>query len=131
MPNNRSMEHISPVESAIQIVGGLTALARLLGVAPPTVHEWKTGKRPVPVERCVAIERATESAVTRQDLRPDDWQDIWPELAVTQLENPSIDKDLDHFMAQAAQAGLIERRNAVRRAEDRAMRDALKAGQVV
>lgn len=30
---------------------------------------------------CVAIERATGGAVTRRDLRPDDWQDIWPELA--------------------------------------------------
>lgn len=31
-------------------------------------------------EICVAIERATDGAVTRQDLRPSDWQDIWPEL---------------------------------------------------
>lgn len=30
---------------------------------------------------CVAIERATFSEVTRKDLRPDDWQSIWPELA--------------------------------------------------
>lgn len=27
------------------------------------------------------IERATEGAVTRQQLRPDDWPLIWPELA--------------------------------------------------
>lgn len=30
---------------------------------------------------CVAIERATGGAVTRKDLRPNDWQDIWPELS--------------------------------------------------
>lgn len=30
---------------------------------------------------CVLIERATGGQVTRKDLRPDDWQDIWPELA--------------------------------------------------
>jgi DNA-binding transcriptional regulator YdaS (Cro superfamily) len=30
---------------------------------------------------CVSIERSTGGAVTRRDLRPDDWQDIWPELA--------------------------------------------------
>lgn len=32
-------------------------------------------------EICVAIERASEGTVTRRDLRPDDWRDIWPELA--------------------------------------------------
>jgi DNA-binding transcriptional regulator YdaS (Cro superfamily) len=84
MPNNLGMKQISPIEKAIQIVGGLTALARLVGVAPPTVHEWKTGKRPVPIERCLAIERATSGAVTRLDLRPDDYLDIWPELAEAQ-----------------------------------------------
>lgn len=30
---------------------------------------------------CVAIERVSGRAVTRQDLRPNDWEDIWPELA--------------------------------------------------
>ncbi|WP_235033965.1 YdaS family helix-turn-helix protein [Pantoea sp. 18069] len=29
----------------------------------------------------VAIERETCGAVTRRDLRPVDWQQIWPELA--------------------------------------------------
>ena len=30
---------------------------------------------------CVSIERATNGAVTRRDLRPHDWYSIWPELA--------------------------------------------------
>lgn len=30
--------------------------------------------------RCVAIERATSGAVSRRDLRPLDWREIWPEL---------------------------------------------------
>ena len=81
MPNNGGMEHISPIDKAAQVVGGLTKLAAMLGVAPPTVHEWKTRKRPVPVVRCVSIVRASNGTVTLQDLRPDDWQDIWPELA--------------------------------------------------
>lgn len=29
---------------------------------------------------CVRIERVTGGAVTRRDLRPDDWHQIWPEL---------------------------------------------------
>ena len=75
------MENISGIGLAIQTMGGLTALARSIGVSAPTVHEWKTLKRPVPVGRCIAIEHATNGVVTRRDLRPDDWQNIWPELA--------------------------------------------------
>lgn len=29
---------------------------------------------------CVQIELNSHNAVTRPDLRPDDWQQIWPEL---------------------------------------------------
>jgi DNA-binding transcriptional regulator YdaS (Cro superfamily) len=56
------------------------SLARRLGVPAVLISQWRTSTRPVPVIHCVAIERATNGAVTRQDLRPDDWQDIWPEL---------------------------------------------------
>jgi DNA-binding transcriptional regulator YdaS (Cro superfamily) len=58
-----------------------TALAQALKVSQPTVSDWSTGKKPVPVERCAQLERATGGVVTRKDLRPDDWQEIWPELA--------------------------------------------------
>lgn len=68
------------VQRASEAVGGKAALARLIGVTPPTVQQWATGARSVPIERCVAIERATKGAVTRKDLRPDDWALIWPEL---------------------------------------------------
>lgn len=60
--------------------GSQTQLARAIGVQPQLIWQWSTEVRKVPIERCVAIERATNGAVTRQDLRPDDWQDIWPEL---------------------------------------------------
>lgn len=52
-----------------------------LGVPAPLISQWRTNERPIPIERCVAIERATSGAVTRQDLRPNDWESIWPELA--------------------------------------------------
>lgn len=32
-------------------------------------------------ELCVSIEQATNGEVTRKDLRPDDWERIWPELS--------------------------------------------------
>lgn len=33
-------------------------------------------------ERCVAIELATKGKVNRKDLRPNEWEAIWPELLV-------------------------------------------------
>lgn len=61
--------------------GRQSALARLVGVHAPDVYRWANGTRVVPVRHCAAIERATDGAVTRRDLRPDDWARIWPELA--------------------------------------------------
>lgn len=59
--------------------GAAIALSRALQISQPTVSDWCNGKKRVPAERCVPIERATGGAVTRKDLRPDDWADIWPE----------------------------------------------------
>ena len=75
--------HVRMVEikRACELVGGISKMAAVLGISGPTVSQWCTGIRPVPIERCVAIERATDGAVTRRDLRPDDWHEIWPELA--------------------------------------------------
>lgn len=39
------------------------------------------GDKPVPVTHGAAIERFTDGAVTRQQLFPNDWPRIWPELA--------------------------------------------------
>ena len=55
-------------------------LARLLGVRPPVVHDWITGKKAIPAIRCKAIESITMGAVTCREMRPDDWRDYWPEL---------------------------------------------------
>ncbi|WP_323120012.1 transcriptional regulator [Burkholderia alba] len=68
------------IRKACDLVGGKAALARLLGVKPPTVQQWANGARPVAVDRCVAIERATKGAVSRIELRPDDGHLIWPEI---------------------------------------------------
>lgn len=57
------------------------AFAQTLGVSQGLVCQWIKGRRPISPERCVAIECATDGAITRQDLRPDDWQQIWPELS--------------------------------------------------
>ena len=55
-------------------------LARSIDVAPALISQWRHGVRPIPPERCVRIENATNGVVSRRDLRPDDWHLIWPEL---------------------------------------------------
>lgn len=42
---------------------------------------WRDGLRCVPTEKMALIEQACGGAVTRKEMRPDDWQEIWPELA--------------------------------------------------
>ena len=64
-------------------MGGTQQLAAAIGVTFQTVHQWRKdgeGSRPVPIGRCAAIEAATKGAVSRRDLRPNDWHLIWPEL---------------------------------------------------
>jgi DNA-binding transcriptional regulator YdaS (Cro superfamily) len=69
--------------------GRQTAIAKLIGCQPQLVWQWSRGVRPVPIERCTAIEQATEHAVMRWDLRPDDWHRIWPELT-TRPDAPAM-----------------------------------------
>lgn len=61
--------------------GRAAKLARALGVRPVMSTQWARGHKPVPVPRCMPIERATQGAVTRADLRPHDYLQHWPELA--------------------------------------------------
>lgn len=55
---------------AIEIAGGVTALASRLKTTPQVVNNWRARKS-VPPERCAEIEAATNGAVTREQLRPD------------------------------------------------------------
>lgn len=72
--------------TAIGVTKGVSELARLIGVSQSAVSNWRARGGLVPVEHCTAIERATAGAVTRRDLRPDDWHRIWPELASCEAE---------------------------------------------
>lgn len=72
------------LDKAIEIVGGVGKLAAAVGVVQGAVSNWRMRGSAVPVEHCATIEIATNGAVTRRDLRPDDWQKIWPELAKAQ-----------------------------------------------
>jgi DNA-binding transcriptional regulator YdaS (Cro superfamily) len=60
--------------------GRAAAMAKALGTHAPNVTDWAKGKRPVPIAYGAQIEQLTAGLVTRQDLFPEDWLRIWPEL---------------------------------------------------
>lgn len=51
----------------ISELGGVSRVARALGLAAPTVHGW----RRVPVWHCPDLERLHEGRITAESLRPD------------------------------------------------------------
>ncbi len=53
------------LKEAIDAAGGVTELARRIGIAQPSVSNWDQ----VPAERVIAVEAAT--GVARMRLRPD------------------------------------------------------------
>lgn len=56
-------------------------LARKCGTTRGHLQNVMYGQRPCAAELAVAVEQQTDGAVTRKDLRPNDWAAIWPELA--------------------------------------------------
>jgi DNA-binding transcriptional regulator YdaS (Cro superfamily) len=72
------MEQIHPFDKP----GVRAEIMAQLGVSHSVLSNWKN--RGAPVEQCAAIEQATNGQVTRQELRPDDWHLIWPELQPAQ-----------------------------------------------
>lgn len=67
--NAYTRRDMNAVSTAIDRAGGVSALARTLGISPPTVSQWRAGARPVPPDRCPDIEHAT--GVPCEELRPD------------------------------------------------------------
>jgi TorA maturation chaperone TorD len=90
----------SGLQEAINAVGGVTSLARALGVAQPSVSNWDR----IPAERVLAVESLTgvPRHVLRPDLYPQDQELVLPEedvartrlyrlLAVLLVEAPGQD----------------------------------------
>lgn len=68
--------------------GRKAAMAKALGIKPPNVTDWAKGERPVPKMYGALIEQITGGQVTRQEMFPDEWQQIWPELATKRRKKP-------------------------------------------
>lgn len=58
------------LRKAVELAGGVTALADKLGVGQSVVSNWLM-RESIPPQRCVEIETAVQGAVTRYELRPD------------------------------------------------------------
>lgn len=64
-------------------MGGAVQAAKKLCVSNyQTIQSWAT--KGVPVAYSATVERLIEGRVTRRELYPLDWQDIWPELATSE-----------------------------------------------
>ncbi|EEY78934.1 hypothetical protein HMPREF0012_01803 [Acinetobacter calcoaceticus RUH2202] len=72
----------------IDVLGGVTAVARLLGIAPSSVSGWKA----IPIDRKIRLAVIAEDLglVTRKELFPDSYQDIWIELRPRNATNKNI-----------------------------------------
>jgi DNA-binding transcriptional regulator YdaS (Cro superfamily) len=63
----------SPLQRAIDQVGGQAALSRELGVSIQVIGNW-LARGIVPIARCPDIERVTAGAVRCEELQPNvDW----------------------------------------------------------
>lgn len=66
----------------ITCLGGTTKVAKLCSVSVPAVSQWKING--IPQDKMIylaaSLEKATEGKITRKQLFPHDWQNIWVEL---------------------------------------------------
>lgn len=64
-----------------------TNFASRVGAPMSSISNWRRKKRPIPLNWVLIIEKETSGLVTRKDLRPKDWAEIWPELAQQDKSN--------------------------------------------
>lgn len=85
----------------IQLLGGVTSVARFLGIKPPSVHAWQQDGIPEGrlIELAGQLEVRSEGRFTRKARWPDRYAAIWPELATTPAPPAAP-------AAQAAQQGV-------------------------
>ena len=54
--------------------------AASVGTSVGHLNNFAYGYSPLAEKTCVLIEQVSKKQVTRQELRPGDWKEVWPEL---------------------------------------------------
>lgn len=62
---------------AIQHYGSITNMAKATGVSVQAIRFYRDGRTPCNPKVAFQVERDTGGKVTRKQLRPHDWKDIW------------------------------------------------------
>lgn len=70
--------------------GRAASLAAHLPVPLSFVYKMANGNKSIPIDHMAAIEVFTDGAVTRQEMCPDRWALIWPELAGYQQKHSAL-----------------------------------------
>jgi TorA maturation chaperone TorD len=91
------------LNEAIQAVGGVSELARRIGISQPSVSNWDK----VPAERVIAVEAAT--GVARVRLRPDLYREPAAEVDEIDLARAQEYALLSALLARAPDAALLAR----------------------
>src|SRR5207249_3939010 len=81
------------LSEAIQAAGGVSELARRIGISQPSVSNWDK----VPAERVLAIEATT--GVSRKVLRPDLYQE--PEAAAREVDEIDMARAQEYALLSA------------------------------
>ena len=74
------MENMAWKASLLRFFENQSEIARQLGICPQTVSDWFLNKRDIPHRQASRIELLSGGAVLREEMRPNDWMEIWPEL---------------------------------------------------
>lgn len=74
----RSMQHTELIDA----MGGTSAVAALVGIKSPSVSEWRQ-RGVIPDDKLIRLAPIAEvrGIASRQELFPNDYHLIWPELA--------------------------------------------------
>lgn len=79
------------IKAVVDAAGGMGPFAKHMKIKTSQVHQWTAGLRPVPLEKCIEIERLTEGQVTRYHLRPELFGQPRPVRAVYKMPGDATD----------------------------------------
>ncbi|WP_367352551.1 transcriptional regulator [Achromobacter animicus] len=88
----KKSDHRPALRRACRVAGSQAALASLIGVSAQRIKNWLSRDKQIPELYCSRIELALGRKVRRQELRPDDWREIWPELIGQPYESDAEDE---------------------------------------